>query len=59
MKMDAKDALTEEQIANWRKALCATIGPYALLMPAEQIQRIRDRMQERVTDKPKEGKSDE
>ena len=40
--------LTDEQVKNWREALCATIGPYALLMPREQVQAIRNKMQERV-----------
>ena len=37
--------LTDEQVENWRNVLCLTLGPYALMMPAEQIQTIRDRMQ--------------
>ncbi len=38
--------LTPEQIENWRKAMVTTLGAYALIMPVEQIQRLRDKMQE-------------
>lgn len=31
------DQLTKEQIANWRNILILTLGPYALLMPDEEI----------------------
>lgn len=44
-KMEEK--LTDKQIENWRKVLCTTLGPYALIMPAEEIQKIRDKMQEK------------
>lgn len=37
--------MTEEQIKNWRQVLCLTIGPYAFLMPEEEIIAIRDRLQ--------------
>jgi len=40
--------LTPEQIKNWRKILAGMLGPYALLMPDEEIQAIRDRMQARL-----------
>ena len=40
--------LTPEQIANWRDTLLLTLGPYALIMPVDQIQRYRDEMQERL-----------
>jgi len=38
--------LTDEQIANWRRMLCLQFGPYALIMPREQIEAHADRMQE-------------
>ncbi len=38
--------LTPEQIKNWRTAMVGMLGPYALIMPDEQIQRMRDKMQE-------------
>lgn len=40
--------LTEEQLKHWRQILSATIGPYALLMPAETIQKIKDQMQDDI-----------
>ena len=45
-KMNGK--LTEEQIDNWRKALLPMLGPYALIAPAEEIQRLRDKMQDKI-----------
>jgi hypothetical protein len=41
-------ALTEQQIKNWRFVLLGTIGPYANIMPAEDIQRIATAMQMRA-----------
>lgn len=43
------EKLTEEQIGHWRKALIHTLGPYALLMPDEQIQLLFERMQNGLT----------
>ena len=40
--------LTPEQIENWRNVLLMTLGPYAMLMTAEQIQKYRDMMQEKA-----------
>ena len=37
--------LTPEQVGNWRKMLSGQLGPYAFIMPVEQIEKIRDRMQ--------------
>ena len=42
--------LTDEQVANWRRILCLSLGPYALIMPREEVQRWRDMMQDRVND---------
>jgi hypothetical protein len=40
--------MTPEQIKNFREVLCGMIGPYALLMPDEQVIRMRDKFQERL-----------
>lgn len=40
--------LTPTQIENWRRVLCGMIGPYALIMPVEDIQKFRDKMQKDV-----------
>jgi len=40
--------LTPEQVQNWRRVLCGMIGPYALLMPDAEVQKIRDRFQQIV-----------
>lgn len=45
------EKLTEEQIQNWRKAMCGMLGPYALIMPVEQIEKIREKMQSSVEEK--------
>jgi len=45
-----KEILTDEQIDNWRKVLSMSLGPYALIMPKEEVQAIRDKMQEHVGD---------
>ena len=37
--------MTDEQVQNWRKILCLSLGPYALIMPKEQIEKIRNNMQ--------------
>jgi hypothetical protein len=39
------DKLTPEQIKNWRNVLLGMLGPYALLMPDEDVQKMRDNMQ--------------
>jgi hypothetical protein len=39
------DKLTPEQIKNWRNVLLGTVGPYALLMPDEDVQKMRVNMQ--------------
>jgi len=43
--MAEDEKLTPEQIENWRKILVRRLGPYALIMPVEKIQAIRDKMQ--------------
>ena len=40
------EPLTEEQIQNWRRVLTMTLGPYALIMPVEEVQKMRNMMQE-------------
>ena len=37
--------LTETQVENWRNLLLGMIGPYARIMPASEIQSMRDNMQ--------------
>ena len=44
--MGEQEKLTPEQVENWRKAMVGMLGPYALIMPVEQIQAMRDKMQE-------------
>lgn len=43
--MSEPKQLTSEQIKNWRTVLCGQIGPYALMMPDEEVQRLKDKMQ--------------
>jgi hypothetical protein len=41
--------MTPEQIKNWRGILMNMgLGPYALIMPEEMVQEIRDRIQDRI-----------
>jgi len=42
------EKLTPEQIKNWRKILYQSIGPYALIMSNEEVQRFKDDMQKQV-----------
>jgi hypothetical protein len=46
------EPLTDEQVENWRRVLAGMFGPYAFLMPREQIQAFRDRMQAQVKQTP-------
>ena len=43
-----KEKLTPEQLKNWRKVLTTMVGPYALIMPDEEIEAIRNRIQARI-----------
>lgn len=42
--------LNAEQIKNWRNVLLGMIGPWALMMPDEDVQMMRDEMQRRLGD---------
>lgn len=42
--------MTDEQIKNWRNALYMTLGPYALIMPREEIEKLRGMMQGQLND---------
>jgi len=48
--------MTPEQIKNWRNVLSAQFGPYAFIMPIEQIEKFRDRMQGKINQLDKEHK---
>ena len=45
LDVTVEEKLTPEQIANWRKAMFPMLGPYILICPDEDIQRLRDNMQ--------------
>ena len=47
--------LTEQQIENYRKVLINVFGPYALIMPIEQIQAYRNKIQGMVNQIDKEN----
>ena len=40
--------MNDNQIENWRKVLSLSIGPYAFLIPREEIERIRGNFQREV-----------
>ena len=44
--MTVEDKLTSHQLKNWRNVLYGIIGSYALVAPDEEIQKIRDKLQE-------------
>jgi hypothetical protein len=44
--------LTAEQRRNWRNVLVGMLGPYALMMSDEDIDKFRDKMQSAVVDSP-------
>ena len=48
--MSDTTVLTESQIKNWRNTLSMTLGPYAFIMPVEQIQKFRDMMQKKANE---------
>jgi len=45
---DESGNLTEDQIEHWRRALYMMVGPYALIAPVEEVQKMRDNMQEYI-----------
>ena len=47
-KINSKLVMTPEQIKNWRNILCGMLGPYALIMPEEDIIKMKDNFQKRV-----------
>ena len=40
--------LIDKQIENWRNVLLGMIGPYALIMPKEEIEKLADTFQKRM-----------
>jgi hypothetical protein len=48
MKMIQDSRLTPEQIQTWRNVLLNMLGPYALIMPDWQVQKMRDVLQARL-----------
>lgn len=40
--------MTPEQIENWRRLLSSMIGPYARIMPEEQIEEMKGLFQARI-----------
>ena len=54
LKPSINEILTDQQVENWRKVLCLQLGPYAFIMPKEEIQKLRNKMQ-RMADSFDEG----
>jgi len=48
MSTETENKLSPEQIENWRNVLVSFVGPYALIMPEEQINEFRDRFQSKI-----------
>lgn len=54
-KMDTiKTKLTPEQVENWRKVLSLYLGPYAFLIPVEDLEKHRTKLQSMLDKKPAE-----
>ena len=47
--------LTNKQIENWRTVLISSLGPYALIMSADQIEKIATNMQKHIDKKTDEN----
>ena len=48
MKSIQEKKLTDKQIEKYRKVLVGIFGSYALVMPKEQIQEYRDKVQRQI-----------
>ena len=57
-KPDGKTKLSPRQINRWRRILSLSLGPYALIMPDEEIQRHKESAQRRIdaTEAPEKQK---
>ena len=44
-KANPNGTMSDSQIEFWRKFLCQQLGPYALIMPREEIHKMRDKIQ--------------
>ena len=51
--------LTKEQISHWRNLLAFSFGPYAFIMPEDEIIKFRDIFQNRIDKIPIEEGEDE
>ena len=40
--------MNEKQIEDWRRILSTTVGAYAYIMPVEEIEAARDKIQQTV-----------
>ena len=47
-----ENKLSTEQVENWRRVLLMMVGPYALMMSEDEIQKYRDEMQKKVNKFP-------
>ena len=45
-----RDWLTARQIENWRKSLVRLLGPYARVIPEQQIIALKNKVQEWIQD---------
>jgi hypothetical protein len=48
MSNEKYEAMTAEQIINFRKVLADMIGPWALLMPDREIENVRNVLQDKL-----------
>jgi hypothetical protein len=56
MNNSERQPLTPLQIENWRRILIHSIGPYALIMLPEEIEALRDKIEQEA---PQEEQADD
>lgn len=52
MSVENDKQLTPEQVENWRRVLLSYLGPYALIMPEKDVNKMKDRFQENINRLP-------
>lgn len=56
--MNGEAPLSPEQIKNWRNAMIGLLGPYALIISDEDVQKMRDNIQARFNKPEHENKKE-
>lgn len=48
MSTEQDNQLTPEQVENWRNVLLSYLGPYALIMPEKDVNKMKNVFQEKI-----------